>query len=95
MRKRQSREEWSRLLAEKARSEQTVEAFCTDRGLGVHQYYYWQRTLSESTDDGFVELRSADVDSGVSVDLDTMRVHLRGGFDEATLLRLLAVAKRC
>ena len=93
MRKRSTAEQWRKLLAEKEASGQTIAAFCAERDLAVHQYAYWRKRLSEESSDGFAEVKlAADEDAGVIVDLRTLTVRLRRGFDEEVLRALLRAA---
>ena len=40
-----SREEWQQLLAEHAASQQTIHAFCHDKGIGLSTFSAWKRRL--------------------------------------------------
>ncbi|NQZ48351.1 MAG: hypothetical protein HRT63_12610 [Erythrobacter sp.] len=95
MRKRSTAEQWRRLLAEKEESGQTIAAFCAERDLGVHQYSYWRKRLCEDAEEGFAELKlNTEEDSGVVLDLRTLTVRLRRGFD-AKVLQDLVRAVQC
>ena len=91
MRKRSTAEQWRKLLTEKEASGQTIAAFCLERNLGVHQYSYWRQRLGETRDEGFAELQvtAENEDAGVVLDLRTLTVRLRRGFDEEVLRGLL------
>ena len=95
MRKRSTAEQWRRLLAEKEASGQTIAAFCAERNLGVHQYSYWRKRLREDAEEGFAELSlNVEEDAGVVLDLRTLTVRLRRGFDAEVLCDLVR-ALRC
>lgn len=36
---------WRRLLRERQASGKSVAMFCGERGIGAHQFYWWQRQL--------------------------------------------------
>ena len=38
---------WERLLREKQLSRKSVAAFCRERRIPVHQFYWWQRQLGD------------------------------------------------
>jgi len=40
--------EWTALLQERAASGESIVAFCQERGIKKHQYFYWQRKLRET-----------------------------------------------
>src|SRR5690348_11975737 len=42
----QRREYWVKLIAEQESSGMTVGAFCKQRGIGDHCFYFWRRRLS-------------------------------------------------
>lgn len=36
---------WTKLIAEQEASGATIQAFCKQRGIGVHSFYSWRRRL--------------------------------------------------
>ncbi len=102
-------DEWREILAAKADSGLTVAAFCQERGIVEHRYYYWQRRLNgkqrrrkvvENTvpSEGFVELvRTDSAGSGVTVRLPNLggvEIVLAPGFDGATLQKLVELLRK-
>ena len=91
---------WRRLVAEQARSGQTVTAFCGERGLCRPYFFVWKKRLCKSTTTKFLEVQvaesPADVagDSRIEVRLQNGRSLMVGrGFDQEHVRGLLAVVE--
>ena len=91
---------WRRLVAEQARSGQTVTAFCGERGLCRPYFFVWKKRLCKSTTTKFLEVQvaesPADVagDSRIEVRLQNGRSLMVGrGFDPEHVRGLLAVVE--
>jgi transposase-like protein len=48
---------WRGLIAEQARSGQSVAAFCRERGLGPTHFFAWKKRLSQVGAEHFVEVQ--------------------------------------
>ena len=92
--KREARvREWRAHFARRARSGQTVAAYCAEQGLRPWQYWYWRKArLRTRPKSGFVEL-TARAGSGVTLVLGGCRIGLERGFDPV-LLRDVVTALR-
>ena len=40
--------QWAQVMSDRAASGQSIAAYCTERGIGRHSYFYWQRKLREA-----------------------------------------------
>lgn len=95
---------WERVLREQAGSGATVRAFCRERQLAEHSFYWWRRRLSGtaprrqrrgSASQEFVEVVAAGRPaepgwSGVALQLDDrVRILVERGFDAETLRSVL------
>ena len=50
-------DEWAAVVSARSASGQTVKAFCAERGIPAHQYYYWRKKVSSGGEgSGFTEL---------------------------------------
>ena len=63
---------WRALLDEQAKSKKSAAAFCQERALSIHVFYYWRKRLrSEGSDNegqgGFVQVEEEDADGGGGV----------------------------
>ena len=38
---------WAQIMEERADSGQSIAAYCAQRGIGRHSYFYWQKKLRE------------------------------------------------
>jgi transposase-like protein len=54
----QKREYWSKLIAEQEASGVTIRAFCKQRGLGDHSFYFWRRRLRKQRPVKFALLKA-------------------------------------
>jgi len=39
---------WAQVMQDRANSGQSIAAYCTQRGIGRHSYFYWQKKLRET-----------------------------------------------
>jgi hypothetical protein len=91
---------WRRLVAEQARSGQTVTAFCAERGLCRPYFFVWKKRLSKSTATKFLEVQVAvprprvPEDSRIEIRLQNGRSVVIGrGFDAEHVRMVLTVAE--
>jgi len=40
--------QWAQVMQDRAASGQSIAAYCEQRGIGKHSYFYWQRKLREA-----------------------------------------------
>lgn len=86
-RKDRSHAQWCKLVAEQSAGEQTIAAFCRDRGLVEHSFYHHKRRMrAESGTGGFQEVASP-ARSGIRVvvDADGCGIEVQRGFDAQCL----------
>lgn len=86
-RKGLSHEGWCELIGEQSAGEQTISAFCRERGLAQHSFYCHRRRMREEMSSGGFQQISLSQGSGVRLMLDRegWRVEVRRGFDAACL----------
>jgi transposase len=94
---------WRNLVSEQGRSGQSVAAFCRERGLPKHQFFYWKKRLQESATSQFlaVQIASAKEPAARAALSTTIEVRLSNGrslvvapnFDANHLRTLLAVVE--
>lgn len=88
----QSWKKWRKLIAQQAKSEQSVAAFCRERGLCAAQFYGWRKRLEPAAGKEFVEVRVAELDAAIEIQLRGERcVRVRPGFAAEHLPAVLAV----
>jgi putative transposase len=88
-------EYWSKLIAEQEAGGQTIRAFCQERGIGVHSFYFWRKRLGKSEPVRFALLKT--VASAAPLELilaSGERLHIRNGVDVATLRLVLDAVRR-
>jgi transposase len=94
---------WRNLISEQGRSGQSVAAFCRDRGIIKHQFFYWKKRLRQSATSQFlaVQIASAKEPTTRAALSTTIEVRLSNGrslvvapnFDANHLRALLAVVE--
>ena len=91
---------WRKLIAEQARSGQTVTAFCRERGLCRSYFFVWKKRLGENPATRFLEVQlkgavpSATRDTCVEIRLANGRSLVVGrGFDADQVRALLALVE--
>jgi putative transposase len=86
----QKREYWSKLIAEQEASGQTIRAFCKERGLGDHSFYYWRKRLAKSEPVQFALLNTIASTAPLELLLaNGERLRIANGVDAATLRLVL------
>jgi hypothetical protein len=100
-RSEQAVSKWRNLISEQGRSGQSVAAFCRERGLLKHQFFYWKQRLLETAAPQFVAVQIANakqaparaaLSTSIEVRLSHGRSLLVGpNFDADHLRALLAV----
>lgn len=91
----QKREYWSKLIAEQEVSGQTIRAFCKERGLGGHSFYFWRKRLRKSEPVQFALLKT--VASAAPLELilaSGERLRIGHGVDAATFRLVLDAVRR-
>ena len=94
------RAHWREVMDAWRESGLSKAAFCRERGIGQHLFYYWQRRLGEGASpvgEGFTRVEVVDpAASGVRLRLVSgLVLELEPGFDEGTLARVLRVVGGC
>jgi len=62
--------QWAQVMQDRVASGQSITAYCAQRGIGIHRYFYWQRKLRETATQQLVavaepgKMRQAHVPSG-------------------------------
>lgn len=91
----QKHEYWGKLIAEQESSGQTILAFCKERGIGVHSFYFWRKRLRKSEPVQFALLKS--VASAASLELiltSGEQLRISNGVDAAMLRLVLDAVRR-
>jgi transposase-like protein len=102
-RSEQSWTKWRKLVAEQARSGQSVAAFCREHELPAPHFFFWKKRLREAAGPQFVEVQVAKLNrqQRQSVAASSIEVRLGNGrslvvapeFDASHLRALLAVVE--
>jgi len=83
-------EYWSRLIAEQEASGQTIRAFCKQRGVGDHAFYFWRKRLRKSEPVQFALLKTVASTAPLELFLATgERLRIANRVDAATLRLVL------
>jgi len=88
-------EHWSKLIAEQEASGQTIRAFCKERGIADHCYYYWRQRLRNSEPAQFALLNT--VASAAPLELilaSGERLRISNGVDAATFRWVLEALRQ-
>ena len=86
----QKREYWSKLIDEQGASGQAIQAFCKERGLGAHSFYYWRKRLGKSEAVQFALLKTVAGVAPLELWLASgERLRIANGVDAATLRLVL------
>lgn len=97
---------WRGQVAAWKRSGESVRGYCRSRGLSEAGFHFWKRelkrrdagTASEPEQPAFAEVRlpsSAVHDALIEISVSgSRRIHVHPGFDEETLLRVIAALER-
>ena len=95
---------WRKHVEARERSGQSVREYCRAQGLSESGFYFWKRELkrrderaaSNERAPAFAEVRVAAAQEGL-IEIavaGSRRIHVHPGFDEETLLRVLAALER-
>jgi hypothetical protein len=93
---KEKREYWSKLIAEQESSGQTIRAFCKERGVADHCFYFWRKRLRLGSNETvqFALLKTVGSTSPLELLLVSgERLRIANGVDAATL-RLVLEALR-
>jgi transposase-like protein len=86
----QKREYWSKLIAEQEASSQTIRAFCRERGISDHSFYFWRKRLQKSEPVQFALLKTVASTPPLELLLTNgERLRIANGVDAATLRLVL------
>ena len=91
----QKREYWGKLIAEQEASGQTIRAFCKERGISDHSFYFWRKRLGTSEPVQFALLKT--VASAATLELILAggeQLRIGKGVDAATLRLVLDAVRR-
>jgi putative transposase len=91
----QKREFWNKLIAQQEASGQTIRAFCQEKGVGDHSFYYWRKKLQKSEPVQFALLKT--VASAAPLELilaNGEQLRIRNGVDAATVRLVLDAVRR-
>lgn len=93
------REYWSRLIAEQEASGQKARAFCRERGIAEHSFYYWRKRLIEHPTVRFalLETKLAGAEMAAALELVLSggeRLRIGTSVDGATLRMVLDAVRR-
>ena len=91
----EKREYWSKLIAEQEASGQTIRAFCQERGLGDHCFYYWRKRLQKGEPAQFALLKTVAGAAPLELILaNGEQLRIRNGVDAATFQLVLDIVRR-
>ena len=89
------REYWRKLITEQERSGKTIRAFCEQRGIGDHCFYYWRRRLRQDESVRFALLNPVVSRTPLELYLASgERLRIGNGVDAATLRLVLDTLRR-
>ena len=91
----QKREYSGRLIAEQEVSGQTIRAFCKERGISDHSFYFWRKRLGTSEPVQFALLKT--VASAAAQELilaSGERLRIGNGVDAGTFRLVLEAVRR-
>jgi transposase-like protein len=81
---------WSKLIAEQEASGQTIRAFCKERNVTDHSFYFWRKRLQKPDPVRFALLQT--VGNGVPLELflaNGERLRIANGVEAATFRLVL------
>ncbi len=85
-------DEWMQDIKAQAQSGQTAKAFCQQRGLALHSFYYHKQKTRELQEPyGFVEVQVAQSGLQLRMDGAPWCVEIDPAFDAASLQRVMRV----
>ena len=84
------REYWRKLIAEQEESGDTIRAFCKQRGIGDHSFYFWRRRLRVKAPVQFALVKTVGGEAPLELLLACgERLRIANGVDAATLRLVL------
>jgi hypothetical protein len=100
-RRKQAWTKWRKLIAQQAKSGQSVAAFCRERGLCAPHFFQWKKRLNETAAKKFVEVKVAPATTQPAASA-AIEIRLRGdrslvvkpGCDANQLEMLLAMLEK-
>jgi transposase-like protein len=88
----EKREYWSKLIVEQEASGQTIRAFCKERGVADHCFYFWRKRLGLGRSEPVQFALLKTVASAAPLELllaSGERLRIANGVDAATLRLVL------
>jgi len=83
-------EYWRKLIAEQEASGETIRAFCKERGVGDHSFYFWRKRLRKREPVQFAVLKTVAAAAPLELILASgERLCIGNGVDAATLRLVL------
>ncbi len=87
---KERREYWRKLIAEQEASGETIRAFCRQRGIGDHSFYFWRRRLRVDAPVQFALLKTVGSEAPLELFLaGGERLRIGNSVDGATLRLVL------
>ena len=91
--RRRNRQQWSELLAEFSSSNQTVEAFCSERGMNPRYFLKKRAHLSRQKRLPFVRAKVAVSTESITVQIQDVQVRCTASLSPAWLAELAAALR--
>ena len=91
----EKREEWKKLIEEQQSSGLSIEQWCKDNNLKPHMFFYWRSRLfpkARLNRKSFMEVNPLK-DTGISIECNSIKIHLEKHFDPAVLKNCLLTIK--
>ena len=92
--RRRNRQQWSELLVEFSSSNQTVEAFCSDRGLSPGYFLKKRAHLSRQKSGAFVRAKVAVSTESITVQIQDVQIRCTVNLSPLWLAELAAALRR-
>ena len=91
----QKRGYWGKLIAEQEASDQTIRAFCKERGISDHSFYFWRKRLGTREPVQFALLKTVASAAPLELILTSgERLCIGNGVDAATFRLVLEAVRR-
>lgn len=93
--------QWQAIIAAQEQSDESVAAYCRERGLNEKNFYRWRRKLPKATamgPEGFIRIEPAQERERQVLKISTAngyRVEVPEGFDAEYVKGILAVIRGC
>lgn len=91
------RRQWQEYVEGQRRSGVSVVAFCAANNLKAHQFWYWRRVLSQSSEEeraGFVEVIDDVHSSAITIVVGDAHIRVCDGFSSALLRQVIESLRR-